>query len=148
MIYTFGMRLFLSTAIVLSLSMVPALAQVSVRLERLQMIFDGNVYGAVFVKHCDKRPITDYPVYIENAQATMLALAEEMMVAGRGILTPEQIEKSIRERQRDGERAMDDFYKKNGCETKQAASAKKHFDMFNDTSPEQMDEFLADVENR
>ncbi len=140
--------------LVLALLLVPGVAmaqpgeeQVSERLSRLNIMFDGNLSGAAWVKHCGEAPITEYPNYIENAQATMLALAEEMMSMGMG-LTPAQIEQVIRKKQADQEKALNAFYLKNGCESSQAAAAKKHFDMFNAMDMVKMQDFLGDIENR
>lgn len=123
----------------------PAFAQADTRLERLNLIFEGNLAGAVYVTHCDKNALTSYPVYIENARQTAEFLVAELMKQSP-TPTQEQAIETLRNRQNQVVATLSDFYKKNGCETQQAGAAKKHFDLFNQMAAADMHDFLNNIE--
>lgn len=125
----------------------PALAQSDIRLERLNLIFEGNLSGAVYVTHCDTKPLTSYPIYVENAKLTTEALASELMKKDSRI-TQAQVAETLRARQNQITSTLGAFYQQNGCSTQQAAAAKKHFDTFNRKPRPDMVQFLATIENQ
>lgn len=117
------------------------------RLDRLNIMFDGNISGAVWAKHCHAKSLREYPRYILNAKLTKQFLGEEISHLDKRI-TAAKIEETLQRKQRDAEKALNDFYTKMGCNTSQALAASKHFDLFKDKDPAEMKEFLIDIQYR
>lgn len=133
--------------IALSTFVSQAHAQTSVRLERLNLMFEGNLSGAIYAMNCAPQPLSAYPGYIENARLTSQSLSAELLKLDK-TLTPQKVAQSLSERQSQIITSISTFYKQNGCNTSQAQSAKKHFDMFSQKPSQEMRDFLGNIESR
>lgn len=118
-----------------------------VRLERLNIMFEGNESGAAFIRHCMKgKPAKATATFVKNNILTTEALLHEMQAEYPALSNDQAIETLVR-RQDELKRPLDDFYSKNGCKTKQAVAAQKHFKMFNEWPEGKMQAFLKNIEN-
>ena len=124
-----------------------AQAQISERIKRLNMIFEGNIAGAMYIENCDTKSVVEYPTYMTNARASSKALYNEL-VRQTGQENAAQIKQTLEQRQEEIVQALVPFYKEQGCASPQAQSAKKHFQEFNTTNPQDMISFLDNIENR
>jgi hypothetical protein len=126
----------------------PAAAKAdAVRLERLNLIFEGNESGSAYVRHCMKgQPGKASTQFVKNMILTTESLMKEMQVEYPALTNDQTIE-ALGKKQTQMKGPLDDFYKKNGCKTKQAIAAKKHFTTFNTMSEADMQGFLDNIEN-
>lgn len=118
-----------------------------VRFERLNTMFEGNESGAAYVRHCLKGKSGKASAgFLKNTILTTESLMKEMQ-AEYPALTNDQTIEALGKKQTDMKGPLDDFYKKNGCQTSQAKAAKKHFMMFNAMPAAEMQAFLDNIEN-
>lgn len=132
----------------IGLMLAPAAAQADpVRLERLNLMFEGNESGAAYVRHCMKgQPAKASSGFLKNTILTTEALLHEMQAEYPALSNNRAIE-ALGKKQMEMKGPLDSFYKKNGCKTKQAQAAKKHFTMFNAMPEGEMQAFLDNIEN-
>lgn len=136
----------LTAFIVVCLALVPAGAWAeSVRLERLNLMFEGNESGAAYVRHCLKGQASAQ--FTKNTILTTEYLLKEMKVA-YPVLSNDQAIEALAKRQAQMKGPLDGFYKKNGCNTTQAQAAQRHFNTFNTMPTAEMTDFLAHIENK
>lgn len=143
---TYGFLTIMALALVPAA--IPTAAQADpVRLERLNLMFEGNESGAAYVRHCLKgKPAKASAVFLKNTILTTEALMHEMQVEYPALSNDQTIE-ALGKKQTQMTGPLNDFYKKNGCKTQQAQAAKRHFTMFNKMPPAEMQAFLDNIEN-
>lgn len=118
-----------------------------VRLERLNLMFEGNESGAAYARHCLKgKPAKASALFMKNTILTTESLLKEMQVEYPALSNNQAIE-VLGKKQAEMKGPLDSFYSKNGCKTKQAEAAKKHFTMFNTMPEGEMQAFLDNIEN-
>lgn len=120
----------------------------SVRMERLNLMFEGNESGAAYVRHCMRgQPAKASAQFMKNTILTTEYLLKEMQVEYPTLSNDQAIE-ALGKKQAQMKGPFDDFYKKQGCKTTQAQAAQRHFNTFNTMSTSEMTEFLAHIENK
>lgn len=118
-----------------------------VRLERLNIMFEGNESGAAFVRHCMKgKPTKASAGFMNNTILTNESLLREMQAEFPALSNNQALE-ALAKKQDSMKGPLDSFYSKQGCKTKQAQAAFKHFKMFNEKPQEDMQAFLDNIEN-
>lgn len=118
-----------------------------VRMERLNLMFEGNESGSAYIRHCIKGKTGKVTaVFVKNTILTTESLMMEMQEEYPQLTNDQAIE-VLGKKQTQMKGPLDDFYKKNGCQTSQAKAAKKHFTMFNTMPEAEMQAFLDNIEN-
>lgn len=149
----FRMRVFLFLAVLMISFMVsgPVFAQAqevpdNVRLERLNIIFEGNESASAWMRHCFKGGALAARQFLENSILSAEFFAQEMMNE-YGQMTTDQALEVLSDKQTEMAGPLNDFYQKNGCNTKQARAAKNHFERFNNWAQDDFRAFLQNIEN-
>lgn len=128
-------------------ALVPSAKADQLRLERLNLIFEGNESGAAFIRHCMKgKPAKASATFTKNSILATEALLHEMQAEYPELSNNQAIE-TLTRKQSEMRGPLDDFYAKNGCKTKQAIAAHKHFKTFNEWPADKMQGFLDNIEN-
>lgn len=126
----------------------PASAQnaENLRLERLNLMFEGNVSANAYIRHCHDESDIPTTAFKRNFDLTAGELAEAMTNNYEGLNVSKAVE-ALGQKQSEMRAALDQFYQQNGCDTSQAQAAERHFEMFNQYGEQQMQAFLDNIEN-
>lgn len=125
-------KITLTTAL-LCIATAPAFAQNNVEAETIKKAFAGYHVAEAYHEHCDKDDsVSDN---LKGHVKMISARLSEMALAENPNLSPENALQALRQIAAQIKGKTESVLKEKGCDSKEAASAKKAYDFFSSTSP-------------
>lgn len=118
-----------------------------VRLERLHILFEGVNSASAYVRHCVKKSPKASENFHLNSELIIGALAHEALTE-HPQLDAEDVLKKMSDVSAVNAKALDKFYRANGCRSPQALAAKEVYEEFNARDTENMVAFLDTIEDQ